>query len=195
MVTCNHAGVGCGREIIAYPNGSEFNCKAECLFTSGSVSSRLGWAVDATGRVLSPPSHFWNQKLRDFSYFFFFCSLYLLFREKDLRESNLRSHSDVVKLKEWVEKARLDPHDPTNAQLFHVLGEASSKPVDVLAGGNELDFCDAAELENNPRLRLLRLRDQGEPEFRGFLMVPLSEKLIHPDIFKVRCSILQKKKP
>lgn len=97
----------------------------------------------------------------------------------------MRSHSDVVKLKEWVEKARLDPHDPTNAQLFHVLGQANSKSINFKPLDNELDFCDAAELENNPRLKLLRLRDQGEPEFRGFQMVPLSEKLIHPDIFKV----------
>ncbi|XP_029832757.4 coiled-coil and C2 domain-containing protein 2A [Ixodes scapularis] len=36
-----------------------------------------------------------------------------------------------------------------------------------------LEFCDEAELERNPRFRLLRLRDSGSAEFRNFGAVPL----------------------
>lgn len=49
----------------------------------------------------------------------------------------------------------------------------------------EFEFCTDAELENNPRLKLLRLRDQATPEFRGLKNIPLREREIPPDIFKV----------
>jgi hypothetical protein len=41
------------------------------------------------------------------------------------------------------------------------------------------------DLDTNSRLRLLQLRDQGEPEFRGLCVVPLREKEIPKDVFKV----------
>jgi hypothetical protein len=49
----------------------------------------------------------------------------------------------------------------------------------------EFDFCKMEDLDTNLRLRLLRLRDQGEPEFRGLSVVPLREKEIPKDVFKV----------
>jgi hypothetical protein len=49
----------------------------------------------------------------------------------------------------------------------------------------EFDFCKMEDLDTNSRLRLLRLRDQGEPEFRGLCVVPLREKEIPKDVFKV----------
>jgi hypothetical protein len=49
----------------------------------------------------------------------------------------------------------------------------------------EFDFCKMEDLDTNSRLRLLRLRDQGEPEFRGLRVVPLREKEIPKDVFKV----------
>jgi len=60
VIDHNHGGVGCGKEIIPCPNGSEFNNKPLHLFTSGSVSCRLGWATDKDGRLLTPPKHFFN---------------------------------------------------------------------------------------------------------------------------------------
>lgn len=96
----------------------------------------------------------------------------------------------MSKLKEWADKAHLDPNDPGNAQLFHVLSQSVPAQNEITTTDNELDFCDAEEILNNPRLRLLRLRDQGEPEFRGYQMVPLCEKLIHPEIFKVKLVVI-----
>ncbi|PSN40991.1 hypothetical protein C0J52_10989 [Blattella germanica] len=49
----------------------------------------------------------------------------------------------------------------------------------------EFDFCEMEDIEKNPRLRLLRLRDQGEPEFRGLRLVPLREKEIPKDVFRI----------
>jgi hypothetical protein len=49
----------------------------------------------------------------------------------------------------------------------------------------EFDFCKMEDVDGNTRLRLLRLRDLGEPEFRGLRVVPLREKEIPKDVFKV----------
>nr|CAD7605064.1 unnamed protein product [Timema genevievae] len=48
----------------------------------------------------------------------------------------------------------------------------------------EFDFCSKEELDNNRRLRLLHLRDQGETDFRGISMIPAREKEIPKDFFK-----------
>ncbi|CAG2058690.1 unnamed protein product, partial [Timema podura] len=48
----------------------------------------------------------------------------------------------------------------------------------------EFDFCSKEELDNNRRLRLLQLRDQGETDFRGISMIPAREKEIPKDFFK-----------
>lgn len=48
-----------------------------------------------------------------------------------------------------------------------------------------LEFCSDEELNSNPRLKLLKLRDRGEIEFRMAKAVPLKEWLIPKDIFNV----------
>lgn len=48
-----------------------------------------------------------------------------------------------------------------------------------------LEFCSEEEIESNPRLKLLKLRDRGEIEFRMAKAVPLKEWLIPKDIFNV----------
>lgn len=48
-----------------------------------------------------------------------------------------------------------------------------------------LEFCSEEELDSNPRLKLLKLRDRGEIEFRMAKAVPLKEWLIPKDIFNV----------
>lgn len=48
-----------------------------------------------------------------------------------------------------------------------------------------LEFCSEEEIDSNPRLKLLKLRDRGEIEFRMAKAVPLKEWLIPKDIFNV----------
>ena len=86
----------------------------------------------------------------------------------------------------------MDPNDPYNAAFFHFLQHASDAikmdpcyfRLDPLL--MDYNFCEENDLEENLRLKLLRLRDLGEPEFRGTKFVPLNEKQIHKDIFKVK---------
>lgn len=53
-----------------------------------------------------------------------------------------------------------------------------------------LEFCSEEELDNNPRLKLLKLRDRGEIEFRTAKAVPLKEWLIPKDIFTVSYKLI-----
>lgn len=103
---------------------------------------------------------------------------------------------DITKLKEWALKSKLDPNDPYNSAFFHFLENAadieSSKPSYFRLNPllEEFDFCTKRYLDNITRLKLLRLRDVGEPEFSDMKMVPLNEKEINKDIFKVSTLLL-----
>lgn len=98
---------------------------------------------------------------------------------------------NIGKLKEWTEKSNLDPNDPQNSILFHFLQQAKDcESADISffrldPFQDEFDFCSLSDLANNPRLKLLNLRDSGEPEFRGIKMVPLGENQIHREVFRV----------
>ncbi|XP_026686001.1 coiled-coil and C2 domain-containing protein 2A-like, partial [Diaphorina citri] len=48
-----------------------------------------------------------------------------------------------------------------------------------------LELCSVQDIETNPRLTLLTLRDRGEPEFRGMRSIPLREREIPNDVFKI----------
>lgn len=49
-----------------------------------------------------------------------------------------------------------------------------------------MEFCSEEEIFENPRFKLLMLRHAGQPEFRTMRMIPLNEREIPKDIFKVR---------
>lgn len=52
---------------------------------------------------------------------------------------------------------------------------------------NTMEFCSEDEIFNNPRLKLLMLRQSGQPEFRAMRHIPMNEREIPKDILKV-CS-------
>ncbi|KAK6617101.1 hypothetical protein RUM43_014703 [Polyplax serrata] len=175
-ITYHHAAVGSGNEFIPCPEGSDFNNQPTCLFTSGIVACRVGW-MDDNGKILAPTEKYWNN-IRDES-------------TMTLSEVLLSGGVfDVSKLKEWAHKSKLDPNDPYNSAFFHFLENAgdveNSKPNHFRLNPmmKEFDFCDETELDKNPRLKLLKLRDTGEPEFSESKMVPLNEKQIPREIFK-----------
>lgn len=47
----------------------------------------------------------------------------------------------------------------------------------------EFNFATDEEIEANKRFRLIILRDQSEPEFRGLRMVPALDRYIKKDQF------------
>lgn len=56
---------------------------------------------------------------------------------------------------------------------------------DSCSNQRTLDYCSEEELNADSRLRLLMLRDRGEMEFKNIKGVPLREREIPNDIFKV----------
>ncbi|XP_021920038.1 coiled-coil and C2 domain-containing protein 2A isoform X3 [Zootermopsis nevadensis] len=181
VLTFSHAGVGCGTYLCPFPEGS--NKEVTCLYTSGVLACRVAWGVDNNkhggrdGKILAPPEKYWTKEQRDSC-----TDLMAMLDEEGVM--------DIEKLREWAETSQLDPNDPRNASFFYLIKNAgvgfSTEPnyfrLDPLQA--EFDFCKMDDLVANSRLRLLQLRDQREPEFRG-LCVPLREKEIPKDMFKV----------
>nr|CAD7259785.1 unnamed protein product [Timema shepardi] len=174
VVTVSHAGVGSGVYISPLPNNLQ-----ECLYTSGYIICRVGWGLDElNGTILAPPDKYAAQEKR------WSCCADLM----GMLDSD--GPVNVEKLRAWADKSLLDPNDPTNAAFYNFIKNTSSvfmtKPnffrLDPLQ--TEFDFCSKEELDNNRRLRLLQLRDQGEADFRGISMIPAREKEIPKDFFK-----------
>eukprot|EP01137_Pigoraptor_chileana_P026496 Opistho-2@7843 len=90
---------------------------------------------------------------------------------------------NIHKLCEWVRESKLDPNDPRNASLLHLM--QSYPGMDGGKGGidghfrlkeleRECEFPDAM-IYTSKRYRLLMLRRDGLPEFRTLKQIPLHE--------------------
>ncbi|XP_069688134.1 coiled-coil and C2 domain-containing protein 2A [Periplaneta americana] len=182
VLTFNHAGVGSGTYLCPFPEGS--NKEVTCLNTSGVLVCRVGWGVNSVQdggeeKILCPPEKYWTKERRSSC------------RTDLMAMLDAEGAMDIEKLREWAEKSQLDSNDPSNASFFYFIKNAgvgfNTEPnyfrLDPLQA--EFDFCKMEDLEVNTRLRLLRLRDQGEPEFRGLRLVPLRDKEIPADVFKI----------
>ncbi|BES93155.1 coiled-coil and Hypothetical protein containing [Nesidiocoris tenuis] len=113
--------------------------------------------------------------------------------ERPLKESK-PGKSNIAALKEWAEQVQLDPNDPTNADLLDYIKSCEEKELlqesveDDLGGSKKdslLEFCSEEQLLSNPRLKLLMLRAAGQPEFRNMRNIPINEREIPKDIFKL----------
>lgn len=49
----------------------------------------------------------------------------------------------------------------------------------------EFDFASSEDIEKNLRFKMIELRDEEHPLFKGYQMVPAFEKELPKDIFKV----------
>ncbi|KAG7172855.1 Coiled-coil and C2 domain-containing protein 2A-like [Homarus americanus] len=152
VISHNHEGVGCGLADSEY--GSSFTC--------GLMRYRLGWALGDDGEILSPvgppPA--------------------ALTGHSPVR-SHLHPRADPTIAKRWLEDARIDPNDPSNVALVSHLQKAASgksKPNNYFEIDRyEGDFCTNADLDASVRLRVLQLRAQEVPEFKGLKLIPAIE--------------------
>jgi coiled-coil and C2 domain-containing protein 2A len=122
--------------------------------------------------------------------------------------------SDMDKLTKWISESRLDPNDPTNAELMGIMRVKLESVINVMksydaillqlsSGGDglvpthrmpvhfhleqmqeEFNFATDAEMEKSRRFRMLQLRQQEVAEFKNKI-VPALEKEIPEDIFMV----------
>ncbi|KAL1129085.1 hypothetical protein AAG570_013616, partial [Ranatra chinensis] len=124
-------------------------------YTSGFISARTGWADSIPNIIFTQRNNF---------------------QTKDM--------TSIDKLKDWAEQSNIDPNDPNNADIIEYL-KVVLLLQRIVIYPNKFDFCNEKDLLNNPRLKLLMLRDRGLPEFRNIKFVPLNEKEIPADVFKM----------
>uniref|UniRef100_A0A8D0H1Y2 Coiled-coil and C2 domain containing 2A n=1 Tax=Sphenodon punctatus TaxID=8508 RepID=A0A8D0H1Y2_SPHPU len=162
-VRLDHEGVGSDVPFSFEADGSN----KMTLMTSGKVSTTVSWAVDLTGVPLIPPAS----------------------QQNPVSKTNI-GLTDMKKLAKWAAEARLDPNDPSNAALMHLIMVATSGEVSVPDFfrleqlQQEFNFVSDEELNRSKRFRLLELRNREVAEFRNYKQVPLHEREISEKLFQ-----------
>ncbi|XP_050733212.1 coiled-coil and C2 domain-containing protein 2A-like [Eriocheir sinensis] len=170
VVSHSHAGVGCGRV------GSQYGSS----FTTGELRYRLGWATGAEGEVLAPPGLPPATTTAPASP----AGLKLVMPGAEGGGGGGGPGEGGHSLHE----ARLDPNDPANAALLDHLkktggggrrrnmygGGGGGRYLSLDGGGGLLAAWEGGR-GGGVRLRVLELRDQGEPLYRDARMVPALE--------------------
>uniref|UniRef100_A0A3B3VB92 Coiled-coil and C2 domain containing 2A n=1 Tax=Poecilia latipinna TaxID=48699 RepID=A0A3B3VB92_9TELE len=174
-VMFDHEGVGSDVPLSFESDGSN----KLTLLTSGKLSCCVSWGVGEEGVPLAPPlsqhpggTHRGLGHLDAISY---------------IGASGLY---DMKKIGEWAVQSRLDPNDPKNTSIMHLLKVASSGEVTdpdyfrLEHLQEEFNFVSDEEMERSKRFRLLRLRNQEAPEFRNYKFVPLLEREVSDKVFQ-----------
>uniref|UniRef100_A0A3B3TX68 Coiled-coil and C2 domain containing 2A n=1 Tax=Poecilia latipinna TaxID=48699 RepID=A0A3B3TX68_9TELE len=179
-VMFDHEGVG---------SGTCFFFNKLTLLTSGKLSCCVSWGVGEEGVPLAPPlsqhpggTHRYSLSQGDD------CHLDAI---SYIGASGLY---DMKKIGEWAVQSRLDPNDPKNTSIMHLLkvGEVTDPDYFRLEHlQEEFNFVSDEEMERSKRFRLLRLRNQEAPEFRNYKFVPLLEREVSDKVFQVGNSVAE----
>ncbi|CAG0886515.1 unnamed protein product [Darwinula stevensoni] len=155
-----NGGVGCGMPF-------KFEMEPEwskVVVTSGSILCRAFWGCDENGKVKAPPPE------RTFARSEIFRPLFTFDGESDQSSRQLA---------DWMEVAHLDPNDPKNSAIFSVIRAMSdaSDPGSIncfrLADPQaSAEFVDESEILDDPRFKILLLRNRQTPEFKHLSQIP-----------------------
>ncbi|XP_055021211.1 coiled-coil and C2 domain-containing protein 2A [Boleophthalmus pectinirostris] len=173
-VTFDHEGVGSDVPLSFEADGSN----KITLLTSGKLACCVSWAIGDDDVPLAPPV---SQQ-----YGGTHSGLGHLDAVSFIGASGLY---DLKKIGEWAKQSRLDPNDPKNASIMQLLKVASSGEVTapdyfrLEQLQDEFNFCTDEELDSSKRYKLLRLRNQGVPEFRNYKCVPALEREVSDNVF------------
>ncbi|XP_015268406.1 PREDICTED: coiled-coil and C2 domain-containing protein 2A [Gekko japonicus] len=174
-MTLDHEGVGSGVPFSFEADGSN----KVTLMTSGKVSCSVSWAVGENGVPLIPPV---SQRNAGFS-----SAVKNIDAIASIGTSGL---TDMRKLAKWAAETKLDPNNPSNAALMHLImvttsGDASVPDFFRLEQlQQEFNFASDDEFNRSKRFRLLQLRNGEVAEFRNYKHVPLLEREISERIFQ-----------
>ncbi|XP_050537512.1 coiled-coil and C2 domain-containing protein 2A isoform X2 [Daktulosphaira vitifoliae] len=159
-----NSGVGSGIDFKIFPEDSE----SLCLYTSGEVICKVGWGKFGD-KILSPPENYFSE---------LYSTKFNILPIK------------TEKILNWMNDIHPDPNDPNNASFYDAIKSLDDEMIRSINSKfrlniykHLLEFCSEEELESNPRLKLLKLRDRGEIEFRSIKAIPLKEWAIPKDIF------------
>ncbi|XP_032890631.1 coiled-coil and C2 domain-containing protein 2A-like [Amblyraja radiata] len=169
IVVTNHDGVGSNTPFLLDGKSEE------CLLTSGRLLYAVSWGIDENGTALAPPAP----------------------KPKTYKESmdaiasiGMSRINDLQKLAKWAKKARIDPNDPQNLNLMHVIKYATEEDQNVpkyfrlQQMQDEFNFITDEKLEQSRRFRLLMHRNSGVPEYCCYKQVPPYEREIPEHIFE-----------
>ncbi|XP_055503429.1 protein CC2D2B-like [Leucoraja erinacea] len=170
IVVTNHDGVGSNTPFLLDEGKSE-----ECLLTSGRLLYAVSWGIDENGTALAPPA----PKPKAYT------------ESMDAIASiGMSRINDLQKLAKWAKKARIDPNDPQNLNLMHVIKYATEEDQNVpkyfrlQQMQDEFNFITDEKLEQSRRFRLLMHRNSGVPEYCCYKQVPPYEREIPEHIFE-----------
>ncbi|XP_078268853.1 protein CC2D2B-like [Rhinoraja longicauda] len=171
IVVTDHDGVGSNTPFVI----DEGKSGERLLLTSGRLLYAVSWGIDENGTSLAPPAP----------------------KPKTYKESmdaiasiGMSRINDLQKLAKWAKKARIDPNDPQNLNLMHVIkyateeGQSVPKYFRLQQMQDEFNFITDEKLELSRRFRLLMHRNSGVPEYCCFKQVPPYEREIPEHIFE-----------
>lgn len=173
-VMFDHEGVGSDVPLSFKADGSN----KVTLLTSGKVACCVSWGIGEDNVPLAPsvPQHPGG--------------LYSGLGPDAVSCIGASGLYDLKKIGEWAKQSRLDPNDPKNSSIMQLLKVASSGEVTapdyfrLEQMQDEFHFVTDEELDRSKRYRLLRLRNQGVPEFRNYKFVPALEREVSDKIFR-----------
>ena len=155
VTVLNSTGVGSG-----VPETTD----GKILLTSGKLMSSTAWVKDSNGKILAPAR---QDVAASFG------------RADPIHAIGARSLNDMEKVIQWISDAKLDPNDPRNAPLLHLMNRtrkdlpSDTKYFRLDHLEKQTYFASSEEIENDKRFKLLSLRSQGVPEYKPMKMVPM----------------------
>ncbi|XP_072882872.1 coiled-coil and C2 domain-containing protein 2A-like [Hemitrygon akajei] len=171
IVLTHHDGVGSNTPFVLDERRPE-----ECLLlTSGKLLYAISWGVDKNGTALAPPAP--KPKIYQGSM-------------DAITSIGVSQINDLQKLAKWAKEARIDPNDPQNLELMHVIkyatkeGERFPKYFRLHQMEDEFNFITDEKLEMSKRFRLLVHRNSGVPQYCCYKQVPPYEREVPEHIFE-----------
>ncbi|XP_065666713.1 coiled-coil and C2 domain-containing protein 2A isoform X3 [Hydra vulgaris] len=142
--------------------------------TSGILYTSANWGLDENGLSMAPPVSATS-------------------RNVNFAVINRAGKIDLQKLLSWISNAKLDPNDPTNAEILSLAKMARVSQFDNITGPQyfrlnqlekETEIVSKKDIDNNKRFTLIKLRDEGVPELKHYQMIPPYESLVPEDVFE-----------
>ncbi|CAL1540858.1 unnamed protein product [Lymnaea stagnalis] len=150
------------------------------LMTSGILNSSVAWAVGEDGLPLVPTEKFGAN----------FQAALQIKRLDPFAAIGASGVANLEKLLQWFKDSRLDPNDPNNKDIVYMLSgndQTLLQPREYFRLEplqQEFNLATQEDLENNLRFKMIQLRDEENPMFKNYQMIPIHEKELPRDILK-----------
>ena len=155
-VAHRHEGVGSGVSFSMDANKQDILT----LMTTAALTTGVAWAVDETGHVMAPVSSqtpIGGQRVVD-----------------PVAAIGMTGMADMDQLSKWIADSHLDPNDPNNADLMHMMKPSEDEGNALMwmpqhyrleQLQEEFNFSTDEKLNSSPRFKMLLNRACEDPAF------------------------------